>query len=123
MRFGRTVPESDAGGYDRVGRSATKLLSQIGEPAVDPLIGVLKTGTVRRRYLALRALTRIQHVRTVTPIIDALSIGDREFRHLAAFALVTMTGYDFGLDQTQWREWWEQNRSRLATPAALNGSP
>jgi len=46
----------------------------------------------------------------IDPLISALKDGgDRE---LVVYFLKKLTGQDFGEDQSKWKEWWQQNKSK-----------
>jgi HEAT repeat protein len=68
-------------------QSAFVALIDMGEPAVEPLIGALKTGTWGVRWYSARALGRIEDGRAVEPLIGALTDESNHVRAAAALAL------------------------------------
>lgn len=73
------------GGSDGV--DAAVALGEIGEPAVQPLIDVLKDSDPRVRAYAVRALGRTGDSRAVEPVIELLNDEDENVRSNAAMAL------------------------------------
>jgi bilin biosynthesis protein len=88
-------------------------LAQIGEPAVKPLINVLRMGRSSARGDVAWALGKIGDQRAVEPLIHAMQEEEPTLQSDAAQALAKITGHDFGVDPTKWREWWEKNRNDL----------
>ena len=64
-----------------------KTLGEIGEPAVEPLIKLLRDEDDYVNYYAAKALGKIGDARAVEPIIRALSDDDWKVRRSAAEAL------------------------------------
>jgi len=79
--------------------------------AVDPLINTLKNDASSIvRGSAAMSLEELKDPRSILPLIEALNDEDALVRLYAAWALLTITGKDFGDDKADWIEWWEQNK-------------
>src|SRR5581483_3242970 len=73
--------------YDVVAAEAVSALASIGEPAVLPLIGELRSGSAWTRWHAARALGSIRDSRAIEPLVVALNDEDGGVRWQAARAL------------------------------------
>lgn len=72
--------------------SAAQALTEIGEPAVEPLIAVLKESDEKVRRLAAISLGDISDIRAVEALIDALKDSSKKVRGDAAKALKKIGG-------------------------------
>jgi len=72
--------------------SAAQALTDIGEPAVEPLIAVLKDSDDNVRNLAIISLGDIGDARAVEPLIHALKDSNKKVRSFAAKALKKIGG-------------------------------
>jgi len=72
--------------------SAAQALTDIGEPAVEPLIAVLKDSDENVRNLAIVSLGDIGDARAVEPLIHALKDSSKKVRSFAAKALKKIGG-------------------------------
>jgi len=72
--------------------SAANALAEIGEPAVEPLIAVLKDSDENVRNLAIVSLGDIGDARAVEPLIHALKDSSKKVRSFAAKALKKIGG-------------------------------
>lgn len=70
-----------------VWQGAMEALVQLGEPAVKPLVAVLRGDEWMARRRAARALGRIEGIRAVKPLVEALGDRIRSVRQAAAEAL------------------------------------
>lgn len=73
--------------YDVVAAEAVSALASIGEPAAQPLIGELGSGSAWARWHAARALGSIRDPRAIEPLVAALNDEDGGVRWQAARAL------------------------------------
>ncbi len=80
--------------------------------AVEPLILALKHERDMVRSYAAKALGKIKDKRAVEPLIALLGDKFRMVRSYTARALGNITGESFGISQSQWKEWWEENKSK-----------
>ena len=69
------------------GTEATKALTAIGEPAVDPLIALLKDSNPVARRNAAWGLGSIRDARAVEPLVAVLKDADARVRYQATWAL------------------------------------
>jgi len=65
-----------------------------------------------RGYTA-RVLRKIKDARAVEPLINILKDEKYDVRQKTAEALENITGEGFGISQSQWKEWWEENKDRF----------
>ncbi len=72
--------------------SAAQALTDIGEPAVEPLIAVLKDSDENVRIMAIVSLGDIGDARAVEPLIHALKDSNKKVRSFAAKALKKIGG-------------------------------
>lgn len=72
--------------------SAARALAEIGEPAVEPLIAVLKDSNDNVRIWAIISLGDIGDARAVEPLINALKDSNKKVRSFAAKALKKIGG-------------------------------
>jgi HEAT repeat protein len=72
--------------------SASTALTEIGEPAVEPLITVLKDNDDNVRVLAIISLGGIGDARAVEPLISTLKDDNKRVRNFAAKALKKIGG-------------------------------
>jgi HEAT repeat protein len=88
--------------------------------ALEPLLGLLKGGSLFTRDGAALALGVLGDVSAVPALIEALTDPRNEAsdeghdwaRWGAAKALTVLSGMDFGLDEAKWREWMEAGHER-----------
>jgi bilin biosynthesis protein len=85
-------------------------LIEIGDPAVDALVEVLKEKTSRARGDAAWALGKIKSTSAVPTLVAALNEADPVLQKDAAEALKRITGQDYGTDVKSWEKWWEQHK-------------
>jgi len=96
------------------GIAAGRALTQIGKPAVEPLIEELKRNTKEgiRNYV-ISILARIKDPRAIGPIMGFVPYKNNTVGHHAMGALQKLTSQNFGdkpEDATKWQEWWEKNK-------------
>jgi hypothetical protein len=87
-------------------------LSQMGEPALKPLLAELGDKGSPGRGDAAFALGKINQPQAIGPLIAALKETDPELRKESAKALARITGQDFGENPAEWQKWLEQNKSK-----------
>ena len=87
-------------------------LSQMGEPALQPLLAELDDKDSPGRSDAAFALGRINQPQAIGPLIAALKETDPDLRKESAKALSRITGQDFGESPADWQKWWEQRKSK-----------
>ncbi len=75
-----------------------------------PLIDKLSDRNYSVQYWAAEALGRIGDRRAVEPLIDKLGSDVPYIWEMARTSLKRITGQDFGLRQSKWRKWLEENR-------------
>ena len=80
--------------------------------AVGPLVGLLADKSPRMRMDAVSSLGQIKDERAVAPLIGSIADEDERVRSGAMDALEKITGQPLGVDEAQWRKWWEQNKAR-----------
>lgn len=85
-------------------------LSNIGKPAVDNLIEILKDKDGIVRLYAAEILGNINDIRAVEPLIFSLDDQYNDVMSNVAEAIRKITGRDLGYDSQEWRKWWEQNK-------------
>jgi HEAT repeat protein len=89
--------------------AAVWALAQIGKPAVKPLTAALKNHNQWTRISAAGALGAIGDMQAVKPLIAALD--DESFvAWPVAHALRAITGQSFGLNISQWQQWWQEQQ-------------
>lgn len=49
----------------------------------------------------------------IDPLIATLNDEDENVRKAVVYVLIEFTGEDFGEDQVNWREWWDQNKANF----------
>jgi HEAT repeat protein len=101
-----------------------KALSQMGEPAVEPLIACLinkncacvNAAHCPGRSTAAYFLGEIKNRRAIGPLIDILNEQfvdiylTRSMRDIASRSLSQITGQNFGPDYEKWKKWQAENR-------------
>ena len=97
---------------DLMGSSVAESLSEIGAPAVEPLIATLQSAGPNSRLYAALALCKIRDPRAIEPMIVALKDSDTKIQMQAALALASigkpecqLSDYYFSDSQAypQWR--------------------
>ena len=102
-----------------LGDVAADSLTEIGQPAVGPLIQALKEGSIEARRRAARILGSLRSSEAIPALISALRDKDDILRNEAGRALVTTAAEkhglkgDFGFDPDKWQAWWEAQRQTL----------
>lgn len=98
----------------RIRRAAVQDLAHYpSERTEESLVRALRDPTLAVRSEAARQLGRVGTHRAVPALIDALSTSPGPVRDELAFALMKLTGEDYGRHQDRWRRWFEANRGRL----------
>ncbi len=103
-----------------------RILKEIGKPSVEPLAPLVEHENQKLRRHALATLCLIaddvEEPHDVYPhIISALDSQDEALRRLAASALKSQTGEDFGEHSAKWRQWLQGRRA--AAPTELSAPP
>jgi HEAT repeat protein len=94
-----------------VRRSAVRALLGIKDPrAVEPLLAAMKDSDPFVRYQAVYTLGFLDDRRAIEPIVEVLRSSDPNLQHVAAESLERITGKDYGVNYSQWKEWLEENR-------------
>jgi HEAT repeat protein len=96
-----------------VRNTAVQMLGILRDPrAVGTLVALLADKEPRMRMHAVSSLGQIKDDRAVAPLIGLLADDDERVRIAAMDALGKITGQPLAADETQWRKWWEANKSR-----------
>ncbi len=106
---------------ERVMLAAARTLAKgRSREAYTPLIELLAKGSLFTREEAALALAKLGDFKAVKPLIEALA-EPRNHRSEEGLdwacwgivkALFTLTGQNFGLNNSQWNEWYEANRNK-----------
>jgi HEAT repeat protein len=76
----------------------------------DKLITDLLDNDHRVRKSAVEALGKLDNMKAVGPLIEALKDMDLFIRCQAAMALKKLTNQNFGNDYEMWKAWWSKNK-------------
>jgi HEAT repeat protein len=94
-------------------QAAADALARIGEPAIEPLLEVIKKDNATLQELGAWALGKIGRMDTAGDLIPLLSTRPHHqphVRHAARKALESITGQDLGKDVEAWQTWWESKK-------------
>lgn len=102
---------------------AARALGLIGDKsAVPDLVRALTLDTnANVRRAAAEALATIGDKSVVPSLIKAVGDSDDSVSYEASRALEALTDQAFGLNQVQWREWWEKEGKKSAATAEPKG--
>ena len=94
---------------------AAKIMRMHGDAScVGPLIAMLKEErNVKVRRETVKALGRFREPDAVVVLIERLGDPDRSVAHAARESLVRVSGRDFSMDRSAWRNW---HRDLIRTP-------
>lgn len=94
------------------GANVATALVKLGKLAIESLSTALSDEDEVVRWWAVMILEEIGKP-AIEPLIVALNNKNTDVRHNAKWALMQITGQDFGENQTKWQEWWAQNKVKL----------
>jgi HEAT repeat protein len=90
---------------------AQNFLEKINKPGkVDLLIASLDSEDPALRRTLMDMLGKLKDRRAVGPLIEILQSPKRWERDLAARALKSITGKDYGVKYKKWQKWWKKNK-------------
>jgi len=98
-------------------RGAALALEALEDPeAVEPLAAALSAPDLALRVRAASALGVLDDARAIGPLVDAFAAsrrGEVELRETVHWALVRLTGSNYGPQPDPWIAWWARNRRVL----------
>ena len=98
----------------KVTRAARSALEDIGKPAVEPLIALLKNKSTVNRTTPASILGKIKDPRAIEALILLLKDENNHYvRNTTLKSLKKITEEDFGEDEVKWRAWWDENKEKL----------
>jgi len=84
--------------------------------ALEPLAAALTDADPIVRLRAAAALAVLDDARAIGPLVDAFAASERDevaLRDTLRWALVRLTGSNYGRQATPWVEWWSRNEHLL----------
>jgi HEAT repeat protein len=95
----------------KLSTSAENFLVKINKPGVVDLLiaSLINTEPVSRRTV-IDMLGKLKDRRAVGPLIEILQSPKQWERELAARALKSITGKDYGVKYKKWQKWWKKNK-------------
>lgn len=93
-----------------VKREAVRALGKMGEPAVKPVLEILREPRWGMRESAISILGIIEAPRTVKPLIDIMQDERLYIRMLASRVLGSLTGEELGFEYDTWQKWWSEQK-------------
>lgn len=89
------------------------ILSQYrSERVIKPLLAQLSSKDTQYRLDVITALGNIKDYRVIEALIDSLADSNAEIRNAAADSLSQISGVTFGINQSRWKNWWENKVQR-----------
>jgi HEAT repeat protein len=106
-----------AGGTIDERRGAALALEALADPAaLEPLTVALADADPMLRLRAAAALALLDDARAIGPLVDAFAVSqsdDVELRETLHWALVRLTGSNYGRQPAPWIAWWARNEHLL----------
>ncbi len=102
-------------------RALSAIAARRDPEAVTRVVEALSDSAWQVRAAAIDALVEIKSKRSIAPLIDALEREKGRLRDDVEKALIALTGQNFHLNATLWREWWSSDGPGfvvLGTPGA-----